>query len=390
MNPYTAAALEMLADEDDADILPLQITEPVSKGELVLAATANSQKHLTDEQWTAYIYAPETDPVRAIGERGKRIKERRDAYPETRGGDQSDKSCVRNLPFGEFCKVHLKISEGYARMLIRVSEWLQSVDSVNAMLPASVRTLYELTRLTDDQFNAATKSGAIHQEMTRDEALQLRGGETKKPTSLPAPGPTKPTATPDPVIDMDEGTGFWKVDDDEDEERRPPTEGFTNSPSRAPAAKPDPKRDLADILAGVKYNPNIDPDKVINTATGKGVGWKMPEEAKWTGLVAFIYQVLDGDLPQDLSQTKTNLRHVTQDHITDLMSFLERIKQQLPATLGTDHQEHTTGISEPASSTLPETVNPSTHRQAEAVKGRVKLTADDIRPYCRRESHAVS
>jgi hypothetical protein len=45
-----------------------------------------------------------------------------------------------------------------------------------SLLPQSWMTLYELTRLTDEQFAAAVADGAINPEMRRTEAEALRGG----------------------------------------------------------------------------------------------------------------------------------------------------------------------------------------------------------------------
>jgi hypothetical protein len=45
-----------------------------------------------------------------------------------------------------------------------------------SLLPQGWMTLYELTRLTDEQFAAAVADGAINPEMRRTEAEALRGG----------------------------------------------------------------------------------------------------------------------------------------------------------------------------------------------------------------------
>jgi hypothetical protein len=54
-------------------------------------------------------------------------------------------------------------------------------------LPASWRTLYELTRLSDEQFERALERDQIHSDMERDEATFLREPEFAKDEMPPPP-----------------------------------------------------------------------------------------------------------------------------------------------------------------------------------------------------------
>lgn len=143
------------------------IAAAVNLGELTVANTT-----WTDDQWADYINAPEANPVLAIIERGKRLGELRATCDQR--GDRSN-------TFQRVLK-KVNISDSQARRLITISTRFESVHTVNA-LPASWGTLYELTRLTETEFNNAIQSGAIHPEMTRAEAEALRSNRPALPAS---------------------------------------------------------------------------------------------------------------------------------------------------------------------------------------------------------------
>ncbi len=157
------------------------VAPPLALSQVSLGATAP-----TEDQWLAYINAPESNPVLAIIERGKRIGE----YRAT-----CDKRGDRSNTFEAFCCNRLKISKVTAYMLISISEWAQNRITVfYDSLPASWRTLYDLSRLPAPIFDAALAAGKINPEMTRAEA-----GALKSPQAIPAIQPPA-LAIPAPTI----------------------------------------------------------------------------------------------------------------------------------------------------------------------------------------------
>jgi N6-adenosine-specific RNA methylase IME4 len=69
----------------------------------------------------------------------------------------------RDLPFGP----------RYAQMLMKVAADSRITNTNHgSLLPPSPRTLYELTKLSNDQFAAKIASGAIHPELERREVVQ--------------------------------------------------------------------------------------------------------------------------------------------------------------------------------------------------------------------------
>lgn len=85
--------------------------------------------------------------------------------------------CVSEpLPFGE----------DSAEMLMKIaSNKVLSHSDHGRSLPQSWRTLYELTKLDDEQIIAGIKSGEITSDMTRAQASSLRSDPVEKP-ALPA------------------------------------------------------------------------------------------------------------------------------------------------------------------------------------------------------------
>jgi hypothetical protein len=88
------------------------------------------------------------------------------------------------LPHGEFLKMvkeRLPFSRQVAHrlMVIADSDNLRNVD-VHPHLPVAWTILYQLTKLTEEQFDKGIKSGAIHPAMATKEARALRGLEPRK------------------------------------------------------------------------------------------------------------------------------------------------------------------------------------------------------------------
>jgi hypothetical protein len=80
------------------------------------------------------------------------------------------------VPFGD------KTAE---RLMLVASHEVLSNGAHAHHLPQSWGTLYELTKLDDEQIIAGIKAGEIHPEMTRAQASSLRSDPVEKP-SLPA------------------------------------------------------------------------------------------------------------------------------------------------------------------------------------------------------------
>jgi hypothetical protein len=93
------------------------------------------------------------------------------------------------LPHGEFLKMvkeELPFSRQVAHrlMAIATNDNIRNVDP-GPHLPVAWTILYELTKLTDEQFDAAIASGMIHPKMTRKDAKALRGEPEAKPEVPP-------------------------------------------------------------------------------------------------------------------------------------------------------------------------------------------------------------
>lgn len=72
-------------------------------------------------------------------------------------------------------------------------------------LPSSWMTLYELTKLTTEQFDAAVESGAIHPKMKRSDVAAIRGKEPKKKEPSAAVRPSVIGARPSTL------DGWWEL-----------------------------------------------------------------------------------------------------------------------------------------------------------------------------------
>lgn len=182
------------------------IAAAVNLGELTAADTTPVW---TDDQWADYINAPEANPVLAIIERGKRLKERRAAC---------NQKGERLNTFEVFLCGNLGMKPAMGSRYVAIGTQARVFLSVKDSLPPSVGTLYELTRLTKTEFDQAIQSGAIHPEMTRAEAEALRSNRPALPASsnqapqardnAPSPAPTPPPVSPPPADDGDEDTPF--------------------------------------------------------------------------------------------------------------------------------------------------------------------------------------
>lgn len=120
----------------------------------------------TVEDWAASITQAWRESVSGIIEVGRQLKAAREALGDQRGawgrliGDNGQKS---QLPFGS--------NTAYRLIAIAEDERLLAHGPV---MPASWRTLYDLTQLDDDEFHVALSEGRIHPEMERSDVKPKR------------------------------------------------------------------------------------------------------------------------------------------------------------------------------------------------------------------------
>jgi hypothetical protein len=92
------------------------------------------------------------------------------------------------LPHGEYqamIKDDLPFGTSTARRLKTIADH-DLIRAHGHVIPANWRTLYELTKLTTEQFEAGIKSGAINPKIQRKDAMALRGkiSKEKNPTQF--------------------------------------------------------------------------------------------------------------------------------------------------------------------------------------------------------------
>jgi len=82
------------------------------------------------------------------------------------------KAAVKHGDWVSMLRYGLPFKERTAQRLMKIARDSRLTNPAHGpFLPPSWRTLYELTRLTDDQFQLALTKGAIHPEMDRADAL---------------------------------------------------------------------------------------------------------------------------------------------------------------------------------------------------------------------------
>jgi hypothetical protein len=111
--------------------------------------------------WVAKICAAHDKSAQAIIELGKTLNDAKAALHQR--GQWMTMFEGNELPFS------LSLAERYMRIALRFpnSASLQN-------LPSAVSTLYELSRLSDDEFEQGVKDGSIHADMTGNEAREQR------------------------------------------------------------------------------------------------------------------------------------------------------------------------------------------------------------------------
>jgi hypothetical protein len=126
------------------------------------------------EEWAKRINSAWGEQLSAIFETGNLL--------------EASKAQMKHGAWGAMCKEDLPFTRQTAFRLITIAadERLRDVTHVQH-LPAMWGTLFELTKLTDEQFEAGIASGAIHPKMKRNDVNALRGVEPKQRAGPPGP-----------------------------------------------------------------------------------------------------------------------------------------------------------------------------------------------------------
>src|SRR6185437_8713855 len=124
--------------------------------------------HPTAATWAARITERWRSSVEAIIATGRLLIEAKDA--------------LAHGAFGVMCETQLPFSASTAQRLMAVARYARLSNPAHVQhLPASWGTLYELTKLSDDEFSSALAQNVIRPDMLRGEAELIR--PLARPTS---------------------------------------------------------------------------------------------------------------------------------------------------------------------------------------------------------------
>jgi N6-adenosine-specific RNA methylase IME4 len=121
-----------------------------------------------------YIGAAWRQGVESIIETGKRLIETRDRFKDERG--KWSMLIGANQHKGQGV---LPFSDGHTYLLIKIAE-SERLSCHVKILPSDARTLYQLTRLSDDRFDTLLEEGRINPGMKRNEASAETRAESKE------------------------------------------------------------------------------------------------------------------------------------------------------------------------------------------------------------------
>ena len=127
------------------------------------------------EQWAARIAGAWRKSVEAILEAGRLLIEAKAALPHGAFADMIES----DLPFGA----------RMAQMLMAIARNPRLVNAKHvSLLPPHVGTLYELTKLTEDEFEAKLATGQIHPELERRDVVvaEMRARRLRREAELGA------------------------------------------------------------------------------------------------------------------------------------------------------------------------------------------------------------
>ena len=121
-----------------------------------------------------YVGAAWRQGVEAIIETGRRLIEKREQFKDERG--KWSMLIGANQHKGQGV---LPFSDGHTYLLIKIAE-SERLSCHVKILPSDARTLYQLTRLSDDRFDALLEDGRINPGMKRNEASAETRKESKE------------------------------------------------------------------------------------------------------------------------------------------------------------------------------------------------------------------
>jgi hypothetical protein len=165
-------------------------------------ATAITAPAKTAKQWAREINAAHGKGIEACIEMARLLAAARD-----------DLEPSGKINWEDFVKNELNINPADARKLEAIARnaWLTKRSNLNA-LPSAVSTLYELSRGTDEQLEAAKKENKLHPKITADNARKIIG-HRPIPRGTPGKARTIDNDTGKDVEDGGKSDGAVKVVD---------------------------------------------------------------------------------------------------------------------------------------------------------------------------------
>lgn len=133
-----------------------------------MAAPLRMVNARTAEQWAEIIRGQWQDGVTGIMNVGLSLNNSREE--------------LGKRIFTKMVREDLRYATSTVRQLIQIGTDTRLMDVAMATLPASWRTLYALSTLTDEQFQRGLDSGVIHAGMERKDVAQLK--PPKEPRAL--------------------------------------------------------------------------------------------------------------------------------------------------------------------------------------------------------------
>jgi hypothetical protein len=135
--------------------------------------------------WAARISACWRASVEAILEVGRLLVAAKEALPHGAFGEMVES----DLPFGQRT----------AQMLMAIAADQRLANAKHAsLLPPSWMTLYELTKLDDDELEQRFADGSIHPDMLRRDVASAKPARPAEPKLAPAPEPAPPISAVPP------------------------------------------------------------------------------------------------------------------------------------------------------------------------------------------------
>ena len=119
---------------------------------------------VTRDQWREYLQEGQRNSIEAILDYGKRIYEFKQSCPGKQGGST----------FAQDVKEWLGMSNQSANHWVKIGENNKTLLYYNKVLPPSRGSIYQLTTLTDEQFQNGLDEGVINPEATQADILAYK------------------------------------------------------------------------------------------------------------------------------------------------------------------------------------------------------------------------